>query len=65
MEVGDWLTLTVEDDGAGLGPDRGVGVGLFSMRERAEELGGRFAIGARRTVRERGSWSAPLSPPEG
>ncbi len=38
------VTLTVEDDGGGLAPDRGIGVGLLSMRERAEELGGSFAI---------------------
>ena len=66
LEVGDWLTLTVEDDGAGLGPDRGVGVGLLSMRERAEELGGRFAIGARADgPGTRLVVRLPLSPPEG
>ena len=64
LEASDWLTLTVEDDGTGIGPDRGVGVGLLSMRERAEELGGHFAIerrkdgpGTRLTVR------LPLSRP--
>jgi signal transduction histidine kinase len=58
LEASDWLMLTVEDDGTGIGPDRGVGVGLLSMRERAEELGGHFAIerrkdgpGTRLTVR--------------
>ena len=35
------LSLEVEDDGRGIGEHRrGVGVGLTSMRERAEELGG-------------------------
>jgi signal transduction histidine kinase len=47
LEADRLLTLTVEDDGAGLPADRGIGVGLISMRERAEELGGTFAIGAR------------------
>jgi signal transduction histidine kinase len=34
------LDLEIRDDGDGLPPERGRGVGLFSMRERAEELGG-------------------------
>ncbi|HMA34175.1 MAG TPA: histidine kinase [Chloroflexia bacterium] len=44
-----WVSLTVEDNGRGLPPDRaGRGqstLGLTSMRERAEQLGGRFTIG--------------------
>lgn len=38
------LRLEIADDGAGLAPDRQAGVGLVSMRERAEELGGSCAI---------------------
>ncbi|MFK7801115.1 MAG: sensor histidine kinase [Anaerolineae bacterium] len=38
------LHVSVEDDGIGLPEKRMSGVGLISMRERAEELGGRFAI---------------------
>jgi signal transduction histidine kinase len=38
------LTLSVSDDGAGLPEVAHVGVGLRSMRERAEELGGSCAI---------------------
>ncbi len=34
------LELEVEDNGRGLAPTRSIGVGLASMRERAEELGG-------------------------
>ncbi len=34
------LTLTISDDGVGLPAQRQNGVGLTSMRERAEELGG-------------------------
>ena len=34
------LELEIADDGGGLAPDRRAGVGLGSMRERAEELGG-------------------------
>jgi signal transduction histidine kinase len=38
------LRLSIEDDGVGLTASRGIGIGLASMRERAEELGGTFAI---------------------
>jgi signal transduction histidine kinase len=38
------LTLTVGDDGRGLAPNGRTGVGFHSMRERAEELGGRLSI---------------------
>jgi signal transduction histidine kinase len=38
------LVLHVRDDGHGLVGDRSTGVGLGSMRERAEELGGTFAV---------------------
>ncbi len=39
------LTVEVRDDGRGMPGDRRPGVGLQSMRERAEELGGTFAVG--------------------
>jgi signal transduction histidine kinase len=38
------LSLCIQDDGCGLPPARSVGVGLVSMRERAEELGGTWTI---------------------
>ncbi|MDP9477295.1 MAG: ATP-binding protein, partial [Actinomycetota bacterium] len=38
------LELDVSDDGVGLPEDRTPGVGLSSMRERAEELGGKCKI---------------------
>jgi signal transduction histidine kinase len=41
------LTVQVDDDGVGIASDRVAGVGLLAMRERAEELGGSFAIGPR------------------
>jgi signal transduction histidine kinase len=41
-----WLSLSIQDDGSGLPPARRVGVGLISMRERAEELGGTCTIEA-------------------
>lgn len=41
------LRIEVSDTGAGLAEDRRPGVGLSSMRERAEELGGTFEAGDR------------------
>jgi signal transduction histidine kinase len=38
------VRLDVIDDGKGIGANRGTGVGLSSMRERAAELGGTLTI---------------------
>jgi len=38
------LKIEIKDDGVGLPKARGHGIGLDSMRERAEELGGRFEL---------------------
>ena len=38
------LVLKISDDGVGLPAERHVGVGLSSMRERAEELGGKCTV---------------------
>jgi two-component system NarL family sensor kinase len=40
------LVVEVSDDGIGVPSDRRPGVGLHSMRERAEELGGECTVGA-------------------
>jgi signal transduction histidine kinase len=40
----DWLRVEVSDDGTGIEPDAVPGVGLASMRARAEELGGSFSV---------------------
>ena len=40
----DTLTLTITDDGQGISTDHHNGIGTQSMRERAAELGGTFAI---------------------
>lgn len=40
VRISDTLELIVADDGKGLTAQRRMGVGLTSMRERAEELGG-------------------------
>jgi signal transduction histidine kinase len=47
LDVGEeLLALTVTDDGVGfdIGKQKGTGLGLLSMQERAAELGGRFEI---------------------
>jgi len=44
---GRWLQVEVGDDGRGLDPAGHAGVGLLSMRERAEELDGRCTVAAR------------------
>lgn len=44
LEVNETLVLEVRDDGDGLPLDYEPGVGLSSMRERAAELGGTFAV---------------------
>jgi signal transduction histidine kinase len=44
-EDDDLLRLEIEDDGRGMGEEwRAAGVGLHSMRERAEELGGACTV---------------------
>jgi len=40
----DQLVVEIDDDGNGLPEDMVAGVGLASMRERAEELGGEFTV---------------------
>jgi signal transduction histidine kinase len=42
------LVVAVEDDGRGISADAKPGVGMESMRARAEELGGTFAVGGSR-----------------
>jgi signal transduction histidine kinase len=44
--AGDGVRLEVTDDGAGIASGARTGVGLGSMRERAEELGGTFEVGS-------------------
>lgn len=47
LSVDDALEVEIVDDGVGLPELRSAGVGIVSMRERAEELGGSCAVAAR------------------
>jgi signal transduction histidine kinase len=44
LALADELNLKISDDGIGIGEAQKTGIGLHSMRERAEELGGVFTI---------------------
>jgi signal transduction histidine kinase len=57
-----FMRLRIEDDGRGLARGRCAGLGLVTMRERAQQLGGEFRIDSRpgRTCVEA---SLPLHPP--
>ena len=54
------LQLEITDDGIGLPAERRAGVGLTSMRERAEELGGTCVIVSRATGGTRVAARLPL-----
>jgi signal transduction histidine kinase len=44
LDIGSVMALEIIDDGAGIPEEHAAGVGLFSMRERAEELGGTCVV---------------------
>jgi signal transduction histidine kinase len=44
LQLDGGLVLEVADDGVGLVDGARMGIGLRSMRERAAELGGSFAV---------------------
>jgi signal transduction histidine kinase len=44
-EAAGTLSVEITDDGQGIGDNRGTGIGLSSMRERAAELGGWCKVG--------------------
>lgn len=60
LQAGRELSLIIEDDGQGLPVDHKAGVGILSMRERTEELGGEFTISARQPQGTRIEVSLPL-----
>jgi signal transduction histidine kinase len=55
------LQIHIEDDGVGLSPQTAPNVGLHSMRERAEELGGSFQIQSRQGGGTHVTVTLPLS----
>jgi signal transduction histidine kinase len=56
------FTLTVVDDGRGLEPNGRTGVGFHSMRERAEELGGKLMVESENEAGVTVTAVIPLSP---
>jgi two-component system, NarL family, sensor kinase len=44
LAVNEEVGLEIVDDGVGIPKERGAGVGLSSMRERASELGGSCVV---------------------
>jgi signal transduction histidine kinase len=57
----DCLVLRVSDDGSGAVAQRDGGVGLASMRERAEEIGGSFSLSAEQGMGTTVTARLPLS----
>jgi two-component system NarL family sensor kinase len=60
---GEALRVAIEDDGRGRDPDRPAGIGIASMRERAEELGGTWSIDRLPSGGTRVSARLPFRPP--
>ena len=63
LAAGTNMEVTVLDDGRGLGSSEGEGVGVRSMRERAEELGGWCTVEDAETTGCRVSAAVPLGTP--
>lgn len=57
------VRLGIEDDGVGMQGMRGQGVGLHSMRERTDELGGRLEVHSNATGTRIDAWF-PIAPGE-
>jgi signal transduction histidine kinase len=64
-EADGTLRLEIRDDGRGLPPERGRGVGVASMRERAAELGGECVVKSFSTGGTQVRASLPCTPGTG
>jgi signal transduction histidine kinase len=62
LRLGDSLELDVSDDGIGFAEGARPGIGLRSMRERADELGGTFVAGRAAARGTRIQVSLPVAP---
>ena len=62
VRAGIEVMLTVEDDGVGFGDERGAGLGLANLTERARALGGSFTLEAGQARGVRAVWSVPREP---
>jgi signal transduction histidine kinase len=62
VETGSQLTLTVRDDGRGIGPP-GPRSGLANLADRASRLGGTLSVAAAEGGGTEVSWSVPLPAP--
>jgi two-component system, NarL family, sensor kinase len=58
----DMLEIEISDDGRGLAPEAPPGVGLASMRDRAEEVGGSLTVRVRHRGGTRVAARLPLAP---
>jgi signal transduction histidine kinase len=59
---GEWLSLSLTDDGVGIGDGPSAGNGIRNMTTRAENLGGTCIIGRREPSGTIVEWRVPLSP---
>lgn len=59
---GSFLFIVIQDDGVGIPEHVKPGLGLVSMRERTEELGGTFEVAARRPKGTQITAMLPLEP---
>ncbi|MBA2248216.1 MAG: sensor histidine kinase [Chloroflexia bacterium] len=64
LDIAVAVRLEITDDGRGIAPESRVGVGVQSMRERTEELGGTYEIGTRDSAGTRIVVTIPLPNPD-